>query len=105
MQAVMNNTKWRELQMTMYEVEEFCPLYQTRCLENGYIAPWDGEWYYHFYAGDYSDVEWVEIKTENAEQESIVLSELKKIHVPGHRTEHGFKVSGYVKEGQPIDYL
>ncbi|QDU07024.1 DUF6678 family protein [Gimesia aquarii] len=105
MQSVMNNTKWRELQMAMYGIKDFCPRWRTRCLENGYLASWDGEWFYHFSEQGYDWIEWVEIKTENAEEDSIVLSELKRIHVPGHRTEHGFKVYGYVKEGQPVNYL
>lgn len=105
MQPVMNNTKWRELQMAMYAINKFCPMWRTRCLENGYLAPWDGEWFYHFSEGGYDWIEWVEIKTENAEEESVVLAELKKIHVPGHRTEHVFKVYGYLKEGQSINFI
>ncbi|MCA9014065.1 MAG: hypothetical protein KDA77_01925 [Planctomycetaceae bacterium] len=105
MQPVMNDTKWRELQMAMYEIKDFCPQWRTRCLENGYVSHWDGEWFYHFSEGGYADIEWVEIKAENVEEAAIVLAALKKIHVPGEQWEHGFRVYGYVTECQPVEYL
>lgn len=105
MQPVMNDTKWRELQMAMYEIKDFCPRWRSRCLENGYVSDWDGEWFYHFSEGGYADIEWVEIKAENAAEAAIVLAALNKIHVPGEQWEHGFRVYGYVTAGQPVDYL
>ncbi len=45
--AVMNDTKWDELRLAMYELEP-SPAYRTKCWENGYIPPWDGEWFHHF---------------------------------------------------------
>jgi hypothetical protein len=102
---VMNNTKWRELRIAMDELSKPHPKWRTKCVENEYISTWDVDWYYHFSEGGYKDIEWVEIKTENDEQNHKVLSELKKIHIPGHKTEHGFKVYGYLKENQSVDYI
>lgn len=104
-QPVMNDTKWRELQRAMYEIEEFCPRWRTRSLENGVVSAWDGEWFYHFAEGGFSDIEWLEIETEDAAEAAVVLAKLKKIHVPGFQREHGFRVYGYVKAGQSVDYL
>ncbi|QDT81811.1 hypothetical protein CA11_54080 [Gimesia maris] len=105
MQPVMNNTRWRELQTAMIELKSVQTLWRTRCLENGFISAWDGEWFYHFSQGGYTDIEWVEIKVEGESEREIVLSRLKKIHVPGEVTEHGFKVFGYIPAGQTVDYL
>lgn len=100
----MNDTKWKEIQSAMYGLRE-SPKWRTCSVDNGYISNWDGEWYYHFSEGGFSDIEWVEIKIENQEQLELVLSELKSIHVPGKKTEFGFKVFGYIREGEAIEYM
>lgn len=100
----MNNTKWKEIHKAMYELQE-SPKWRTKCVTNGYISCWDGEWFYHFSEGGFEDIEWVEIKTEDKEQSDRVLSILKSIHVPSIKTEHGFKVYGYIIEGASVDYL
>lgn len=105
MQPVMNNTKWRELQTAMYELEDVDTRWRTRCVDNGFVSAWDGEWFYHFSEGGYAYIEWVEIRVESEREREIVLSLLKKIHVPGEVTEHGFKVFGYVPVGQTVEYL
>ena len=101
----MNNTKWRELQMAMYELKENHPKWRSKCIDNEFISEWDGEWYYHFSEGGYKDLEWVEIKIENQEQKTLVHSKLKDIRVPGHEIENGFRVYGYIKKGQSVDYI
>lgn len=103
--AVMNDTKWKELRDAMYQMGDGSPQWRTRCLTNGYISSWDGEWFYHFSQGGFEDIEWVEIKVGSAEQYSLVLAALRDIHVPGATTEHGFKVFGYVMEGTCIEYI
>jgi len=82
--AVMNNTKWKELQKAMYEL---------------------GEWYYHFSVGGFKDIEWVEIRAEDDEGKGVLLSELRKIHVPGVEIENGCRVYGYIEEGKVVDYV
>lgn len=101
----MNNTKWRELQQAMYALESHSPKWRTKCVTNGHVSNWDGEWFYHFSEGGFNDIEWVEIKIESKEQMSVVLSALRQIHVPGKLTSQGVKVYGYVEEGVAIDYL
>jgi len=101
----MNNTKWKELQESMYRLSELSPKWRTCCTANGYVSDWDGEWFYHFSEGGYKDIEWVEIKTENVKQKQLVLSELQMINVPGIETTNGYKVFGYIKEGASVGYL
>lgn len=100
----MNNTKWKEVQESMHGLKE-SPKWRICCVTNGYISDWDGEWFYHFSEGGFEDIEWLEIKTANEEHAELVLSSLKSIHVPGIKTEYGYKVYGYVNEGEPVDYL
>lgn len=105
MHPVMNNTKWRKLQMAMYNLESNRPKWRTRCTTNGYISNWDGEWYYHFSEGGFVDIEWVELKIENETQRKSVFELLQSIHLPGEETDKGFKIYGYINVGTSIDYL
>jgi hypothetical protein len=102
---VMNDTKWDELRLAMYELSSLSPKWRTRNLENSYICDWDGEWYYHFRNGGYETIEWVDIRVDNPEQRDAVRRELARVHVPGEETAHGFRVYGHVLEGQTIDYI
>jgi hypothetical protein len=101
----MNDTKWDELRFAMYGLGEGSPRWRTRTVGSGYVCPWDGEWFYHFRIGGYADTEWVEIEVTSAKQKSDVLAALRRIHVPGVETEHGFKVFGYLESGERLDYL
>jgi hypothetical protein len=103
MTPVMNNTKWDELRFAMYGLGRLSPKFRAQDKETGYLSDWDGEWFYHFRTGGYSSIKWVEIKIESPQQDAAVLAELARVHVPGQRTDLGFKVFGYV-EG-PIDYI
>ncbi len=102
--SVMNATKWNEIRAAMLGLCDLQPRWRNRT-ETGYVSRWDGDWYYHFLDGGWKDIVWVEIKTVNDEQKRRVLAELKKIHAPGHETKYGFKVYGYIKEGQSVDYI
>jgi len=84
---------------------ELIPQWRTKTIDSGYVCPWDGEWFYHFKDGGYQDIEWVEIRITSSEQDATVLEALKAIHVPGHRVEHGFRIYGYSKAGEFIDYI
>jgi len=105
MQPVLNNTKWRELQSAMYGLNSDSPKWRTRCITNGYISDWDGEWFYHFSEGGFTDIEWVELKIDSEEQRKLVLPILQAIHLPGEITEAGYKIYGYIKEGFSVDFL
>jgi hypothetical protein len=102
---LLNSTKWDELRAAMYGLDTLSPQWRTQDLKSGYLSPWDGDWFYHFRASGYSTIEWVEIKTTTAEQTAAVLAALKSIHVPGHRSDHGFKVYGYSREGSDLEYI
>ena len=92
--------------MSMYNLRPIQTQWKTRCITNGYETPtWDGEWYYHFSEGGFDSIEWVEIKIDEDKDGETVKNELKKIHVPGHETKNGFKVYGFIEQGQVIDFI
>ena len=51
MQPLMNDTKWNELRLAMYDLDAQSPRRRTKNLESWYICRWDGEWFYHFGEG------------------------------------------------------
>ena len=60
--GVMNNTKWEELRLAMYGIE---PAPRCRCMTtSGYCSDADAEWFYHFRAGGYDDIRYVDIFVE-----------------------------------------
>lgn len=101
---VMNDTKWDEIRLAMYNLGDLRPRWRTKDV-NGYVCQWNGEWFYHFREGGYSTIEWVEIETSSADQDAAVLESLRKIHLPGHRIDQGFRVYGYVQDGAAVDWL
>ena len=105
MYPVMNNTKWEELRAAMLELEKPSPKWRTRILGTGFESGWDSEWFYHFRNGGYDDLEWVEITPATVEQAPMLLAALRAIHLPGIKTDVGFKVFGHLPEGMPCEYL
>ena len=105
MLSLMNDTKWDELRLAMYELGPLSPKWRTLDVENGHLSEWDGEWFYHFRNGGYKFIKWVEIAIESPAQRQAVLTELAKVHVPGKSTETGFRVLGYTELGVEVDYL
>ncbi len=101
---VMNGTKWDELRLAMSALGELHPQWRTKD-RSGYLSPWDGEWFYHFRQGGYKTIEWVEIQVISPVQEASVLARLRAIHVPGERTEHGFRVFGHWTGDGTLNYL
>lgn len=102
--GIMNNTKWDELRSAMYELDP-SPKWRTCDLENGYVCRWDGEWFYHFNEGGYEKIDWCEIRIDSDEQEKEVLAILRRIHVPGERSENGFRIFGYSPPDRAAEYL
>lgn len=105
MHPLMNNTKWDELRRAMSELDDLTPRWRTRDVGNGHISEWDRDWFYHFRNGGYKFIRWVEIAVDTAEQRAAVLAELVRIHVPGKRTESGYRVLGYLEPGEAADYI
>jgi hypothetical protein len=100
----MNDTKWEELRLAMYNLGPSSPRWRAKDL-SGYTSPWDGEWFYHFRNGGYVSIEWVEIQVSSVDQDAVVLALLKAIHLPGVRIERGFRIYGYTSDGVAVDYL
>ena len=103
--GAMNNTKWDEVRLAMYELGAAHPMWRTKDYESGYVCPWDGEWFYHFRQGGYDTIEWAEIAVTSQEQRTLVRDALRKIHVPGEETPEGFRVFGYTQPGVPLSYI
>src|SRR5262249_38507776 len=103
MNPVMNDTKWDELRQAMYGLGDASPRWRTKDI-SGYVCPWDGEWFYHFRNGGYDTIEWVEIRTGTPEQDAAVEAALRRVHVPGYRIDHGYRVYGYVRNGAAVGY-
>ncbi len=105
MNPVMNNTKWEELRAAMCELAKPSPRWRTRLLASGFESGWDAEWFYHFKDGGYDDLEWVEISAATVEQAPVLLAALRTIHLPGIKTDVGYKVFGHVPDGTPCEWL
>jgi hypothetical protein len=103
LQPVMNNTKWRELRLAMLDLERRPRWISTAT--NGHRAPPDGEWFYHFADGGYSDLLQVDIIAEDDAHREMIRAALRPIHLPGEETEAGFRIFGYARPGQVIDFL
>ena len=53
---LMNNTKWDQLRLAMYDLDDFSPRWRTKDL-SGYLSDWDGEWFHHFRTSGYETIE------------------------------------------------
>ncbi|WP_309394581.1 DUF6678 family protein [Chelatococcus sambhunathii] len=100
---LMNDTKWDELRLSMHRIENRP---QFRCKDaNGFYSEPDREWFYHFRGIEYKSLIYVDILVSDPSQRVIVRTELKVIHVPGEETAEGFRVYGYSRPGQTLDYI
>lgn len=103
-QQVMNDTKWEEIRLAMYDYPNNHQ-WRTKDMETGYTCPWEGEWYYHFKSGGYKNIEWLEIRSETEEIRDDIIKILSTIHVPGEVFNDVIKVYGYVEISKPLGYL
>jgi hypothetical protein len=99
----MNDTKWDELRLAMYALDP-PPSFRT-CAMNGHCSLPDREWFYHFREGGYAWIRYVDIGTDDTVQREMVRAALKKVHVPGEERPEGFRVFGYVEDGQFVTYI
>jgi hypothetical protein len=102
---VLNDTKWDELRLAMYELGQLSPRFRVKDIEATQPGPWDGEWYYHFREGGYASMEWVELQLNDETQRDDVSNILAFINLPGAHTNAGFIVYGHVVPGTPVDYI
>lgn len=99
----MNNTKWDELRLEMYALKP--PPSWSTLSTNGYRSQPDREWFYHFRQGGYESILHLDIQVETSAQRELVRSALKKVHVPGEEMPDGFRVFGYLQDGQAADFI
>ena len=102
---LMNNTKWEEIRLGMYRLDDLSPMWRTKDVENHYVCDWDGEWFHHFRISGYEFIEWLEIATTSPEQTAAVGAVLARIHVPGEQVGCVFRVFGYASIGKVVEYL
>lgn len=101
--SLMNNTKWEEIRLAMYEYPATTK-WRLKNIDNGYLINWDSEWFYHFRSGGYNNIEWLEIKVDDEEMKIAVTNILRKIHVAGEILKNSIKIYGYKKD-EFIDYI
>lgn len=93
---VMNNTKWEELRLSMYESDNSIK-WRVKNID-GDISNWDAEWFYHFKLGGYETIEWLEIQVDDENVKTEVINKLKRIHVPGEIKGNSIFVYGYARD-------
>lgn len=101
--SCMNDTKWNEIRLAMVNMTS-PPLWKTTSLD-GYGSAVDGEWFYHFNVGGYSDIHYLDILTNSVEQHVEVGVILRAIHLPGIETSTGYRIFGYADPASYIGYL
>lgn len=98
--AVCNGSCWRQLRGLMLRLDpEDRPEFRSRCIENGYVSPWDGEWFHHFSAGGWADLEWIELRGE-AMRDPEVFGKIVSIQFVGAFSGNNLRLYGYVKAGE-----
>ena len=102
---VLNDTKWDELRLAMYELGEQSPDFRVKDIRDDRPGPWDGEWFYHFRSGGYSSMEWVELRLADPQQREVVARILESINLPGSHTNEGFVIYGHVVPGSSVEYI
>jgi hypothetical protein len=105
MVGVMNDTKWEELRRLMFDLRPRHPQFQIKDKDRIEPRPWDGEWYYHFRDQGYDSIEYVDLRTPDPAQREQVRDCLRQVHVPGHETADGFRILGWITEGQSVGYI
>jgi hypothetical protein len=104
--SVANDTKWRELRAAMLGLDGADqPDFRCKDLESGVLGRWDGEWYYHWQDGGWESMEWAELSVKTARRRDLVRAVLKRIRFAGEETAEGFRIFGYVRNGQPANHI
>jgi hypothetical protein len=99
----LNNTKWNEIFKAFYENEcdkgnglpSITVPWMTKDKQSGYETAWDETWS-HFGCEpiNYQEIEWLKIMLTN-ENRAVVLSILRRIHVPGELIDDHVIIYGY----------
>ena len=97
--STCNNTKWAELRALFLSIEAaHRPEFRSKCITNGYISEWDGEWYYHFNEGGFKEIEWIELKFESVDCTDM-FGGLLEIGLVGEIRDNLLRIYGYVPKG------
>jgi hypothetical protein len=103
--SVANDTKWRELRIAMLDLDSTeRPSFRCMDVETGHLGECDSEWFYHWLAGGWQWMEWVELLVA-PQQRDTVRAILAKIRFAGEETAEGFRIYGYLRAGQAVNYI
>jgi hypothetical protein len=104
--SVANDTKWRELRIAMLDLGNAeRPSFRCMNVETGRLGPEDGEWFYHWLDGGWEWMEWVELVVRTPQSRDAVRSILKRIRFAGEETAEGFRIYGYIRTGQTVNFI
>jgi hypothetical protein len=104
--SVANDTKWRELRTAILELENTeCPSFRCMNIETGQLGQWDDEWFYHWLHGGWEWMEWVELRVHTPQQRDALRAILKQLRFAGEETADGFRIYGYIRTGQAVNYV
>jgi hypothetical protein len=104
--SAANDTKWRELRAAMLDLDNAVrPKFRCKSLECSQVDQWDGEWFYHWLEIGWDRIEWVELSAKEALRRDVVRAILKRIRFAGEETAEGFRIYGYLRNGEAADYL
>ena len=102
----MNNTKWNEIFNAFYQYE--CsnePLiirWRTKDYLTGYISEWDSTWtHFGCEPREWEKIEYLQLELTDTNYDAVI-SNLKRIHVPGIISNNIATVYGY---RQDIDFI
>ena len=101
----MNGTKWNEIFKAFWDLECNNPMdihWKTKSVKSGFEYE-DSTWsHFGCEPTNYKDIEWLKIKLTD-ENRNIVISVLRKIHVPGEIQSDNIIIYGYKQQG--VDYI
>ncbi len=103
LQPLMNDTKWEELRLAMYDVRPAPRFVQVTTAGQSY-GP-DREWFYHFREPPYRELLRVEIYADDAAHRLEIRPKLEAIHLPGKETSGGFVSVGDCEPGDVGDVI
>ena len=102
----MNNTKWNEIfkAFYMYECNNVPVIirWRTKDYINGFLSEWESTWtHFGCEPREWETIDYLQIELNN-DNRSLVIEQIKKIHVPGIISNNVLTIFGY---RQNVDYI
>lgn len=97
--SVANHSRWRSLRDYMINVKGDKPRFRSRCILNGYVSNWDGEWTYHFSGAGFKNIEWFELRGDVLNDPQMIAG-IVNIQFVGKFVGPALRLYGYLENGQ-----